>query len=120
MPSLEGRRFDSFTRWEWRAFLFGSDSFSRRHRWSRRRRWTSVCRWLRWEFRVLTALPGDVLRSPDRDCVWLVHGGRPGHLRGWCISGYAVQCFGADGDLWRLVAHNPPESWLGHLQNVRL
>ena len=116
-PSWLNRRYDSFTAREWADYLFGS------YRWSRRRRWDSAWRWLKHEAWLLTRLPGDTVNNFQRDGVYLVHGGRPGHLRGWFIPGQAIALhvgeWSHSDELWPLIAHNPPETWLPHLERVR-
>lgn len=117
MPSYENKRFVDLARGEWCELLFASEVRSRRVRWA------VVLRWLRWEAWRLTRLPDDVVRASDRDYVYLVHGGRPGHLRGWAVPGAALMLHGLrDPDveaMWWMIGHNPPETLLPHLTDVR-
>lgn len=113
-PSYENKRFVDLSRAEWVELLFGREVRPRRER------WRVVVRWLRYEAWRLTRLPGDVVQPPDRDVVYLVHSGRPGHLLGWCISGQVLALHGVSrSDPWPLIAHNPAETWLEHLEDVR-
>ena len=118
MPRWENKRYNDFTRAEWRDYLLGS------YQYKRRARWRSAWIWLKWEVYLWARLPGDTVNSVDQDCVYLIHGGRPGDLRGWAISGYAIALhvgtWRTGEELWPLVAHNPPETWLANLTKVRV
>ena len=72
---IENRLLSSLT---WREYLWVA----------RQRRGPAIyLRWLAYEWRRWTALPGDVFYDFNRDIYIVVHSGRPGHVRGYRISG---------------------------------
>lgn len=52
-------------------------------------RWklAAAARWIEAWWRITTALPGDRFWMAQRDVYVEVHSGRPGHLRGYVLSG---------------------------------